>query len=121
VAVVKAIDFRKLAKAAAVAVDNKKAAHVVVLDVRKDSDVADYMVVAGARSSAQMGALFDAVEDKLKDLGARLLHREGRPKDRWLALDYGGLVIHLFSGKAREFYRLESLWENAKSVRWNPK
>jgi len=111
-------DFRRLAKAAAVAVDDKKAVDVAVLDVRKESDVADYMVVAGAQSSTQLRALFDAVEESLLELGIRPLHREGRPHDRWLALDYGGLVVHILSREAREFYRLEQMWEKAKTVSW---
>jgi ribosome-associated protein len=112
-------DFRKLAKAAAVAVDDKKAVDVLVLDIRKESDVADYMVIAGAQSSTQLRALFDGVEASLLELGIKPLHREGKARNRWLVLDYGGLVVHILSGEAREFYRLESLWEKAKLVKWN--
>ena len=112
-------DFRKLARAAALAADSKKAMDVIVLDIRKESDVADYMVIAEALSSAQMGALSDSVENALGKHGMKALHREGRPRDRWIALDYGGLVVHLLLTKARTFYRLESLWEKAKPVKWN--
>jgi ribosome-associated protein len=111
-------DFRQLAKAAALAADDKKAVDVVVLDIRKESDVADFMVIAGAQSSAQMGALFESIEGALQGLGSKALHREGRPRDRWMALDYGGLVVHLLMPDARQFYRLESLWEKAKNVKW---
>jgi ribosome-associated protein len=111
-------DYRKPAQAAAHAADSKKAVDVVVLDIRKESDVTDYMVIAGARSSAQMGALSDAVEDALGRRGMKVLHREGRPRDRWMALDYGGMVVHLLLMEARDFYRLESLWEKAKIVKW---
>lgn len=111
-------DYRRLAKAAARAADDKKAVDVSVLDIRKESDVADYMVVAGARSSAQMNALSDAVEEALAARGLKILHREGRARDRWMALDYGGLVVHLLLTQARDFYRLESLWEKAKSIKW---
>jgi ribosome-associated protein len=111
-------DFRSLARVAAAAADGKKALDVLILDIRKESDVADYMVIAGAQSSAQMGALSDAVEESLLKLGTKALHREGRPKDRWMALDYGGVVVHLLLLEARAFYRLESLWEKAKSVSW---
>jgi ribosome-associated protein len=51
----------------------------------------------------------------------KVLHRDGRVRGRWMALDYGGLVVHLLLTQAREFYRLESLWENAKTVHWNGK
>jgi len=111
-------DYRRLAKAAALAADSKKAVDVVALDIRKESDVADYMVIAGARSSAQMGAMSDAVEEALGKRGLKVLHREGRPRNRWVALDYGGLVVHLQLMEARQFYRLEQLWERAKEVKW---
>jgi ribosome-associated protein len=114
-------DFRKLAKAAALAVDDKKAEDVVVLDVRHESDIADYMVIAGAQSSTQLVALSEAVQDALRECGVKALHREGRAKDRWLALDYGGLVVHLLLVQARTFYRLENLWDNARPVKWNSK
>jgi ribosome-associated protein len=112
-------DFRKLAKAAAEAVDDKKAEDVLVLDVHRESDVADYLVIAGAQSSTQLTALSEAVKESLLKLGAKAIHREGRARDRWIALDYGGLVVHLLLMQARAFYRLENLWEKAKPVKWN--
>ena len=114
-------DYRKLAKIAAEAVDDKKAKDILILDVRRESDVADYMVIAGAQSSTQLTALSKAVQDTLHDHGVKALHREGHAKDRWLALDYGGLVVHILLIQARSFYRLEHLWENAKLVKWNSK
>jgi ribosome-associated protein len=114
-------DFRKLAKAAAQAVDDKKAEDLLVLDVREESDIADYMVIAGAQSSTQLVALSEAVQDSLGKLGAKALHREGKSKDRWIALDYGGLVVHILLTPARAFYRLENLWEMAKPIKWTSK
>ena len=73
------VDYRKLAKAAAQAVDNKKANDVVILDIRKESDVADYLVIAGAHSTHAIARFLDeSVEDALLDLGASALHRERR-------------------------------------------
>ena len=111
-------DFLRLARAAARAADDKKASDILILDVRKESDIADYLVIAGADSSAQMRAVSDSVEEQLHRRGVRVLHRDGRPTDRWVALDYGGLVVHLLVSKAREFYRLELLWEKARKMRW---
>ena len=111
--------FRQWAKTAALAADSKKAVQVVVLDVRKESDVTDYLVVAGAESSAQLRAVSQAVAEKLHQAGARLSHREGRSPARWIALDYGGLVVHILLSEARRFYRLENLWEKARRVRWS--
>ncbi len=118
-ALVKNLDYRQLAKAAAEAADDKKGEDVLILDIRKESDITDYVVIVGASSSAQMGALEKSIEESLHDRGSRVLHREGRPRGRrWIALDFGGLVVHIFLTEAREFYRLESLWEKAKPVKW---
>jgi ribosome-associated protein len=119
---VKQMDYRKLAKAAAVAADDKKGEDILVLDIRKESDITDYVMIVGASSSAQMGALEKSIEESLLDQGCRVLHREGRPRGRrWIALDFGGLVAHILLSDARDFYRLESLWEKAKPVKWETK
>ena len=112
-------NFRTLAKAAAAAADEKKAGDIVILDIRKESDVADYVVIAGADSSAQMKAVRASVTDAIEEQGAYPVHQEGQATDRWMALDYGGLVIHILQPQARRYYRLESLWEKAKTVKWN--
>jgi ribosome-associated protein len=114
-------NFRNLAKAAAVAAEDKKAGEVVILDIRKESDIADYIVIAGADSSAQMKAVRASVTEALEKHGAYPIHQEGQATDRWMALDYGGMVIHILQPQARRYYRLESLWEKAKSVKWNSK
>ncbi len=110
-------DFRTLAKAAAAAADGKKADDVMVLDIRKESDIADYLVIAGANSSTQMNALTEWVEETMLEQGLRVLHRDGKARSRWMALDFGGLVVHILLTEAREFYRLEKLWEKAKNGR----
>jgi ribosome-associated protein len=111
-------DFRRVAVAAAHAAAEKKALDIRVLDVHKESDIADFLVIAGADSSAQMRAIQDEVEQALVRLHIHRLHREGRPGDRWIALDYGGVVIHIQLPEARQFYRLEHLWEQARPVTW---
>ena len=111
-------DYRKMAVAAAAAAAEKKAVDIVVLDIRKESDVADYVVVAGAESTTQMRAVDEAVQQELKKAGLRPLRRDGPPGSRWIALDYGGLVMHILLPEARQFYRLESLWEKPHLVKW---
>ena len=112
-------NFLKLAKAAAHAADDKKAEDVIVLDIHKESDIADYVLIAGADSTAQMKAVRDSVIDSMERQGLRPIHQEGHSTARWIALDYGGMVIHILMPQARNFYRLESLWTKAKRVRWN--
>jgi len=110
--------FKKIAIAAARAADEKKAVDIRVLELGNVSDVADYLVIAGAESSAQMGAIEGQIEEDLAPYGLKPLRRDGRSRDRWLAVDYGNLLVHILMPHAREFYRLEQLWENAKDIKW---
>ena len=110
--------YKTLAIHAARAADDKKALDIVVLDIHAASDIADFVVIAGAESSAQMHAVEGAVEDALRELGYKPLRRDGRPRDRWMAIDYGAVFVHVLLTEAREFYRLEQLWDTAKKVTW---
>ena len=112
------LDFRKIAKEAAVAASEKKAENILIMDIRKDSDVADYMVIAGAGSSPQLRAVYEGVVAHLQDRGIRLLHQDGHAGGRWVALDYGGLLVHILLSEARAFYRLEYMWETPRAVAW---
>ncbi len=112
-------DFRALAKIAARAASDKKAVQPIVLDLRSTTDVAEYLVIVGAESTPQMRAIYDHIENTLEDEGIRLLRRDGRGSGRWIALDYGGIVVHVLLTEAREFYRLEQMWEEAKRVEWD--
>ncbi len=114
----KRIDFRKAAKDAAEAALEKKAQDVIVLDIRKESDVADYVVVAGAESTVQMKAIRSSILDALKRKGLDPVHQEGHAAGRWIVLDYGGFIVHLLLPDARHFYRLEKLWGKAKPITW---
>jgi len=118
--------FRAVAISAARAADDKKALDVVVLDVHAASDVTDYVVIASAESSAQLSAIESAVEEALKEKGYRPIRRDGRARNirpsfsggGWLAIDYGAVFVHILLTDAREFYRLDQLWETAKQVKW---
>jgi len=110
--------YKTLAVCAARAADEKKALEIVVLDIHAASDIADFVVIASAESSAQMNAVEGAVEDALRELGYKPLRRDGRPRDRWMAIDYGAVFVHVLLTEAREFYRLDQLWETAKKVSW---
>ena len=110
--------FKKLAVKAARAADDKKASDIALLHVRPVSGVADYVLVVSVDSRPQLEAVEDHVKKTLKDEGALALHRDGRLSDRWRVLDYGGLLVHLMHPDARAFYRLESLFDGAKKVRW---
>ena len=112
--------FKKLAVAAARAADDKKAEDIVLLHTRPVSGVADYVLLTTVSSRPMREAVEDEVKKSLKDLGAHSLHRDGRLSDRWRVLDYGGLLVHVMHPETREFYRIESLFDGAKKVKWEP-
>jgi len=103
---------------AAQAAMDKKASDVVVLDVRGVSGLCDEMVVASARSVTHLNAVADGIEEALRKAGERLLHADGRhsAEPDWVLLDYGNLMVHLFRPEARDNYRLEDYYADAKLV-----
>jgi len=107
----------KLATAAAkVALDNR-AQQVLVLDVCKQTALFDYFVIASGTSRRQLHAISEEIDDVLeKQLGDQRMGIEGYDESRWIVLDYGNVVIHLFDEEMRAYYDLESLWADAKPV-----
>lgn len=99
-------------KAALAALD-KKAAEVVVLDLRKQSAFTDFFVLASATNQKQLLAVADAVQETMRDQGLRPKHVEGYPRQEWILLDYSGFVVHIFTQRMRLFYDLERLWGGA--------
>ncbi len=92
---------------------DKKAAGLVVLDLRGISGVADFFLVCSGRSTTQIETIVEAIRQALKAEGVRPRHREGTPESGWLLLDYGDVVMHVFLDETREFYALERLWGDA--------
>jgi len=101
---------KKLALKIAQILDDRKAIDVVVLDIHKLTIIADYFVIASGTSEIQVRALCDEVEDKLKQEGIEAIHKDGHGGNRWVALDYGDVIVHIFHQDEREFYDLERLW-----------
>ena len=108
---------RELAAAAAqVAIDNK-GSNIAVIDVCAQSAEFDFFVLATGTSRRQLHAISEQIDDVLeKDLGDRRLGIEGYDESRWIVLDYGSVVIHLFDDETREYYDLESLWADGTSI-----
>jgi ribosome-associated protein len=78
--------------------------------------MADYFVIASGRSDRQVQALSEAIVDQLRDEGIKPIGIEGRASARWVLLDYGSVIVHLFAPEEREYYGLERLWSNATEV-----
>ena len=104
---------RELAIIAAQAADEKKATDIMVQEVTELIGVTDYFVIATASNDRQVEAIVDAIEEDLRVKGgAKPLHREDSDR-KWMLLDYGNIVVHVFQPEAREHYRLEDLWNDA--------
>ena len=107
----------ELAKAAARTAAENRGRDIMILDMREITPVFDYFVLATGGSRRQLHAMSEEIDHKLEDeLGDRRLGLEGYQDSRWILLDYGDVVIHLFDREAREYYSLEDLWCEAKRV-----
>lgn len=106
----------ELAQAAAVAAHDKLATDVVGLDVSGQLALTDVFVIASAPNERQVGAIVDAVEERLLQLGAKPLRREGQREGRWVLLDFSDIVVHIMHSEDREFYALERLWKDCPPV-----
>jgi len=105
-----------LLRAAAAAAASKKAEDMVGLDLREMKGVADYFLICSAGNETQVKAIAEAIEDTLRPMGAKPWHVEGSGGRRWVLLDYVDVVVHVFHEQTREYYLLERLWGDARSV-----
>jgi ribosome-associated protein len=100
-------------RAAIAAAQEKRAADVVLLDLEGLGAFTDFFIICTGFSARQVEAICDETERRLKQIGARLLHREGKPGGDWMLLDFGSMIVHVFTEHARRFYDLERLWRSA--------
>ena len=98
------------------ALDEKKGMDIKLLRINDVSSLADYFLICTGTSNTHVKTLCDYAEDTLEKLGEKLLGREGHRGNSWELLDYGSLVVHVFTQEAREFYSLERLWADAEQV-----
>jgi ribosome-associated protein len=89
-----------------------------VLEVRDLIVITDYFVIASGTSDRQVRTIADEVERVLAERGSKAIRREGRSDGRWILLDFGDLVVHVFATEEREYYELERLWADAPRLRW---
>jgi ribosome-associated protein len=95
---------------------DKKASDVVLLRTAEVTTMADYFVICSGRSDRQVQVLGHAIVDELRKEGIRPLGVEGRGAARWILLDYGSVIVHVFAPEEREYYGLERFWSNATQV-----
>ena len=106
----------EIAEEAKRVLDEKLAKHIEIIPVRDKTVVTDYFVLANATSTTHVKALADEVEYKLGEAGLKPLHTDGQPGGEWYVLDYGVVIVHIFLGSAREFYKLDRLWQDKAPI-----
>jgi ribosome-associated protein len=111
-------DTQRLIRIAYDAVDNKKARDIKILDLKDISPITDYFVICSGSSTTQVKAIADEVEEKLAKEGAYLHHKEGYSSGRWVLLDLGNIIVHVFHTEDREFYSIERLWADADVINY---
>jgi ribosome-associated protein len=112
------LEISELAKGIYQALDDKKAEEISVIDISSLSDIADYFVIATVNNTNQMDAACDAVDEYMTKQGITAKNIEGHVRDRsnWILMDYTDIIVHVFDREARDFYNLEHIWKDGKSV-----
>lgn len=95
--------------------DDKKAKNIVVIDITDRTVIADIFVVGSGRSDQQVRAIVDEVEDRMEEK-LPLLRKEGYREGRWVVLDYGDILVHVFHDEERQYYDLERLWADEDNL-----
>jgi ribosome-associated protein len=101
---------------AARAADAKQAEDLVALDVSEPLALTDVFLLASGRNERNVIAIAGEIEDKLIEAGVKPLRREGRSEGRWVLLDFGDVVVHVFHEEDRQFYSLERLWSDCPAI-----
>ncbi|MGI6201318.1 MAG: ribosome silencing factor [Christensenellales bacterium] len=100
--------------------DDKKAMNIQVIDVGHLTIVAEQFVIASARSTLQVRTLCDELEERLEAEGVAAIRKDGHQGGRWVVLDYGHVIVHIFHEQEREYYNLERLWMDGSNQHGYP-
>jgi ribosome-associated protein len=110
------IEATTLARRAVEIAEDKLASDIVMLDLQKLNSIADYFVICSGESDRQLKAILDAIDEGIGREFGRKPRVEGTADTGWVLLDYGDVVVHIFSMALRDYYRLERLWSKATPV-----
>ncbi|MFZ5918605.1 MAG: ribosome silencing factor [Chloroflexota bacterium] len=111
------VDSQELAHLALDAIAEKMGLNTVILDIRPVSLLGDYFVICSGESDRQIQAIVDEIRFQVKkQLGIIPLRIEGTSASGWMLMDYGGVIVHIFSPATRDYYQLEALWSDAPVV-----
>ena len=110
------MESKELILEVAKALDAKKAADIVVIDIAEKSSFADYFLLASGRNERQIAGLADEAEDCMAKLEMAPKSIEGKPASGWILMDYGDVIVHIFNQEMRLFYDLERIWRDGREV-----
>lgn len=103
-------------KVAVAALEDRKAEDVKVIDIREISPIADFFIIANGTNQNQIQAMRDACDEALYKAGLKVKQVEGNSNSTWILMDYGDIIVHIFSKEDRLFYDLERIWRDGKEV-----
>ena len=106
----KETEIREQVLALCEVLDNKKALDILAVNVADKTIIADWFIIASGRSTTQVKALCDELEEKAAERGLIARRKEGYQEGRWIVVDFGTILVHLFHPEEREYYNLERLW-----------
>ncbi len=112
------IAWKAEAIALARSLSEKKGEDIAVLDIREESSLADFLLIATTLSRPHLRTLEDSLEESAVALGLRPPRRSRPASDRWQVLDFGSIIVHLMSEEARDFYAVEKLYPGSKRISW---
>ena len=98
------------------ACDDKRGFDIKVLNISKLTSIADYFIIVSGNATTQVAAIADEVEEKMGRAGFDIKHKEGYGTNRWILLDFGDIIVHVFHKEDREFYKLERLWADGEEI-----
>ncbi len=97
--------------------DNKKATNIKIINLEGISTLADCFVVASGRSSTQVKALIDYLDEDMEKLGVLMLRQDGKQEGKWAVADYGDVIVHIFQDEIRRDFQFDELWDNGDNIK----
>ena len=97
--------------------ENKKASNIRIIALEGLSTLADYFVVCSGRSTTQVKALVDYLDEEMEKLGVNMMRQEGKQEGRWAVADFGDVIVHIFHDETRQTYQFDELWDNGNNIK----
>ena len=111
------MDEKELVKNIIDILDKKKGQNIKIVSLEGISTLADYFVLCSGRSTTQVKALLDYLDEEMEKLGVNMLRQEGKQEGRWAVADFGDVIVHIFHEETRMAYQFDELWDNGDNIK----